>query len=165
MWASLNDALSINEKGQIVGFGSYDTGEIDEFGRAIIESRSFLMTPVPIPVSVLIDIKPEDDKNTINTKSKGVTPVAIFSTFEFDATFINPESLKLSKANVHQAGINKNYQCSIKDIDGDGLVDLLCKFNTADISTVDNNQNISLVVFTYSGEKIEGADQITITPM
>ena len=50
-WASLNGALSINENGQIIGFGQYDTGEVDEFGWAIIESRSFLMSPVPIPAT------------------------------------------------------------------------------------------------------------------
>jgi hypothetical protein len=52
-------------------------------------------TPVPDSSTVLLDIKPESCPNPINTKSKGVLPVAILGTGDFDVTDIDVASISL----------------------------------------------------------------------
>ena len=47
----------------------------------------------PIAESVPVDIKPGGGTAPINLKSKGVLPVAIYTTDEIDATQIDPETL------------------------------------------------------------------------
>jgi len=48
--------------------------------------------------SVDIDIKPGSDQNTINLRSKGVIPVAILSSEDFDATNVDPTTVELEGA-------------------------------------------------------------------
>ena len=58
-----------------------------------------LLSP-PAVVTVTIDIKPGSYPNPINMGSHGVTPVAIVSTVDFDATTVNPETVSLAGAGV-----------------------------------------------------------------
>jgi len=46
-------------------------------------------------VEVPLDIKPTSCPNPLNTKSNGVTPVAILGTADFDVTLIDPDSVLL----------------------------------------------------------------------
>jgi len=54
-------------------------------------------TPI---VTVAIDIKPGSYPNPINLGSHGLTPVAILSTLDFDATIVDPETVLLAGAGV-----------------------------------------------------------------
>jgi hypothetical protein len=88
-----------------------------------------------------IDIKPGDPTNTV---SPGDTvPVAIFSrrdndgVQEFDARHLDPASITLrgtgkSTWTVHVKRVGGVFQCSVQDVNGDGLQDLVCKFDLND---------------------------------
>jgi len=52
-----------------------------------------IVTPVPV------DIKPQSCPNPLNVGGKGVLPVAILGTEEFDVTRIDPATIKVSRAN------------------------------------------------------------------
>jgi len=45
-----------------------------------------------IPTLVYIDIKPGNDTNSINLKSKAVLPVAVLTTDDFDVSDIDPDT-------------------------------------------------------------------------
>ena len=51
-----------------------------------------------MPLEVPVDIKPTSCPNPINTKSNGVTPVAILGTLDFDVTQIDPTTVTLAGA-------------------------------------------------------------------
>ena len=55
----------------------------------------FIIEPIEVP----LDIKPTSCPNPLNTKSKGVTPVAILGTADFDVTDIDPSTIKLAGVN------------------------------------------------------------------
>jgi len=55
-----------------------------------------LTTPEPEEIDVSVDIKPSSCPNPLNVKSKGVIPVAILGTEDFDVTQIDPESIELA---------------------------------------------------------------------
>lgn len=79
-------------------------------------------------MTVTIDIKPGEGAAPINTKSKGTIPVAVLSSPTFDAVAqVDQTSLTFG-----HAGNEKSLAfCSgPQDVNGDGLLDLVCHFNT-----------------------------------
>ncbi len=94
--------------------------------------------------------------NSINPKSKGVIPVAILSTNTFDATTVDPQSVKFGPAKAeetHRRGHNE-------DINGDGKRDLVLHFRTQDTGIVCGNTSVSLTGITFSGQAIKGSASI-----
>jgi hypothetical protein len=115
-------------------------------------------------LGVSIDVKPGNSQNTINLGSNGVTPTAILSSDNFDATTIDPATIKLSGAPVKQVGKVPQFLCSQDDVNHDGLSDLLCNILTAEM-TVDLEDPIaSLEAERYDGTRILGEDDLNIVP-
>ncbi len=88
--------------------------------------------PGPAPLSASLDILPSDDLNLFvpNRKGKGKIPMAIFATKEVAAEDIEPTSILI-------AGVISPLKTSTdKDVDGDGLVDLVMHFSRRDLIDV-----------------------------
>jgi hypothetical protein len=117
---------------------------------------------VVIPVS--IDIKPGSFPNSINLSSAGVVPVAILSSGTFDATQVNPGTVSLAGAMVKLIGKGDKYSCQAVDINGDGLLDLLCHVTTAQFMIEPGTSVAFLEAETFNGQKIIGQDSIQIVP-
>ncbi len=115
-------------------------------------------------LNVTIDVKPGSYPNSINLSSAGVVPVAIFSTNTFDATSIDPDSLFLAGASVGMIGKSGNLLCSVHDVNGDGLTDLVCQFQTAQLSLQPGDTVAVLVGKTFGGVAIRGQDTVNIVP-
>ncbi len=79
-------------------------------------------------MTVTIDIKPGEGPAPINTKSKGTIPVAVLSSPTFDAVAqVDQTSLTFG----HTGSEKSLAFCSgPQDVNGDGLLDLVCHFNT-----------------------------------
>lgn len=117
-------------------------------------------------VSVLIDIKPDSNRNPINLKSKGVTPVAILGAENFDTATIDPATVLLGSASIAQRG--KNLLANLEDVNSDGFMDLMCHVETQEISITDIvNGEMILTAKLYSefgSTPIEGSDVVSIVP-
>ena len=85
-------------------------------------------------------VKPGDDEiPSLNTKSKGVTPMALYGDEDFDASLVDPASILVSsdydellggegsQVNVQR---NRKYHYSLEDINEDGFDDLVFKVKT-----------------------------------
>jgi hypothetical protein len=91
---------------------------------------------VTLESEMVIDIKPGNDQNNINLKSKGVVQVAVLTTDEFDAATIDP-------ATAEFAGATPRYW-SLKDVDNDGRNDLMFHFNTEEINLNEDSTEATL---------------------
>ena len=90
-------------------------------------------------ISVYVDIKPESCPNPLNVKSKGVLPVAILGTEDFDVTTIDPTSVHLKGVPSLRSGLEdvempfdgKCLECAT--VGPDEILDLTLKFDTEEI--------------------------------
>lgn len=109
----------------------------------------------PLLLEVVLDIKPGSDQNSINRKSRGVTPVAILSTEDYDATEIDVESLLLGDASPAHDG---HYE----DVDEDGVMDLMLHFRTQDIGIDSETTELCITGLTNEGLELAGCDFVNI---
>ena len=95
------------------------------------------------PVLFNFDVKPgDDDIPSLNTKSKGVTPMALYGGEDFDASLVDPASILVSSdydeliggedAQVNMKR-NRKYHYSLEDINNDGFDDFVFKVKTQDL--------------------------------
>ena len=74
----------------------------------------------------LVDIKPDSDPNPINLKSKGVLPIAILTTDEFDVYDVDIDTLLFGDPLLLDNGGTavSPLRSAFEDVSGDGLLDL-----------------------------------------
>jgi hypothetical protein len=114
--------------------------------------------PMNVQREVNIDIKPGEDPPAINPNSNGVTPVAILSTTTFDATTIDPTSVKFGPNGASAV------HSSIEDVDGNGSPDLMLQFTTKQTGIKAGDTQACLTGTTINGLNIVGCDTIRTVP-
>lgn len=130
-------------------------------------------TPI-LPVA--IDIKPQSCPNPFNMDSKGVLPVAILGTEDFDATAVDPATVLLEGV----APLRWNFEdvstpvdpeadpCECTTEGADGYIDMTLKFDKQSIveklGSVSDRDTVVLTLTgtTYDGMPIEGKDCVVI---
>jgi hypothetical protein len=108
----------------------------------------------PAVLTVDIDIKPDGFPNSINPRNRGVIPVAILTTSAFDATTVDPTTVRFGATGTQAAPV----QSALEDVDGDGHPDLILHFRTQQTGIECGDTSASLTGKTTSGQAIQGAD-------
>jgi hypothetical protein len=107
-------------------------------------------------IEVALDIKPGSDPNSINLRSKGVVPVAVLTTDEFDATTVDPATVSFAGA--------APLRWTTEDVDCDGDLDLLFHFKTQELALTPESTDATLTGATFDGRSIQGIDAVNIVP-
>jgi hypothetical protein len=136
-------------------------------------------------IPVFVDIKPASWPNPFQLKSKGVLPVAICGTEEFDVTTIDPVTVQLTLEGlgVGVAPLRWSYEdvatpyegepCSGHDLAGDGYLDLTLKFSRQEVKETlgldaFSDRDVVILILTgnlmeeFNGSPIRGQDCIVI---
>jgi hypothetical protein len=113
-----------------------------------------------IEMSVYMDIKPGSCPNPLNHRSKGVLPVAILGTEDFDVMTVDPATILLTRNGYEEMGVSPlrwewedvatpfdGELCDCHDMNGDGYMDLTLKFKIQELVQ-------SLELDTLAGETI-----------
>lgn len=140
-----SSARAINSAGQIVGESETADGD----------THAALWT-VTVATEVIVDIKPGSDPNSVNPRSKGVIPVAILSDAHFDATTVDPLSVRFGPDEAEEA----HRRGHVEDVDGDGIDDLMLHFRTQETGIHCGTTEATLTGVTTSGESIRGTDSV-----
>ena len=111
---------------------------------------------IVVYVPVQVDIKPGSYPNSINLGSKGVVPVAVLTTVDFDASTVNP-------ASVYFAGAAP-VRWVMEDVDYDGDMDMLFFFKTQGLGLTAASTEATLTGATLGGTPIQGTDTVNIVP-
>ncbi|MGB2809508.1 MAG: GLUG motif-containing protein [Sedimentisphaerales bacterium] len=142
----------------------------------IVEDETYpFLRPFLKPIPVTIDIKPGSCPNPLNVKSKGVLPVAILGSEEFDVNSIDIASIRLAgvaaiRSSFEDVGtpfVDVNEcECSTEGLDG--FLDLTLKFETRRIVEAigevnDGDELVLELTGVLSDETpIEGSDCVII---
>lgn len=122
----------------------------------------------PPPRQMTIDVKPADAINTINLSSRGLLPVAVISTTEFDASQFMPMMAHLQDATAPMdCSGAKAVRQAYTDVNGDGLVDLVFFFRVQDLPLSASTTDVMLMSHgMYGGEEIHimGMDRVVVKP-
>jgi hypothetical protein len=121
------------------------------------------------PLAVSIDIRPGTSDNVINRKSRTTAPVAILSTAGFDAgTEVDRESLTFGRTGDEQSLARKKLVgeplCEMVDVNGDGLLDLVCSFRIPKMDFRCGDPAGVLKGRTTEGVGFSGVDLVKIIP-
>jgi hypothetical protein len=108
------------------------------------------------PVRVQIDIKPGTFPNDINPRSRGRIAVAILTTSLFDATSVDPTTVRFGGSGIETAPV----QFATEDVDGDGDIDLVFHFPTQDAGIACGTTSAWLTGAVFGGPTIKGPDSI-----
>jgi hypothetical protein len=98
----------------------------------------------------------------VNLGARGVTPVAIASTEDFDAASIDPATVVLAGAGVAVRG--NGSMAHLEDLDGDGLLDLMLQVESTEFDPDVESGTIVLTGLTFEGRGVIGFGKITIVP-
>jgi len=155
--------------------GALYVGEYLQDGAVVVVTR---IAPYA-PLTVAVDIKPGSCPNPLNLKSRGVLPVAILGSEDFDVETIDIASIRLEGVTAVRSSIEDvsrpvvdGNECDCSEAGGDGYADLMLKFKTQDIvealaSIADDlasGDGLSLALTGNMGDgtPIEGGDCIVI---
>jgi len=130
-------------------------------------------------VEVEVDIKPGSDPNALNVWSKGMLPVAILGSEDFDVMTIDPETIYLWWEGITLpdgiAVVSGDIlgvmpvRWAWEDINGDGLTDIGLKFKGGDLMTYTITDEahrelvtMAVVGYLFDGKPIMGEDTVLI---
>ena len=122
----------------------------------------------PSIIEVSVDIKPGSDSNPVNVNSKGVLPVAILGTADFDATQVDPATMLLSWDGISGVPGIPPLRWNWEDINRDGFMDLGLKYSMEAAGTVTLTREASgpldmiLIGKLLDGTPIAGEDTVRI---
>jgi hypothetical protein len=104
------------------------------------------------------------DPNCFNKNERGVMPVAILSSADFNATQVDPDTVQLAGLAVKMAGKSNKFLAHIEDVNGDGLNDLVLQIEDTDRVFATGTTTATLTGNLFDGTAIEGEDDICIVP-
>jgi|GEM_PF-1950260 len=114
-------------------------------------------------IEVDIDIKPGSFPNSINLKNKGVVPVAILGSAEFDVLLVDVTTLDFEgAAPAHDLTDAAVYADHLQDVNGDGFLDLVCHFSTPELGLTESSTAGTLTASLLDGTPISGTDSVRI---
>ena len=98
-------------------------------------------------IGITIDIKPGSEINSINPRSRGVIPVALLTTDNFDAMSVDPATVEFGANDITTAPAHY----AVEDINDDGRDDYIFHFRTQQTGIDCDTESATL-----TGEAIDG---------
>ena len=146
--------------GDVLSFSADFThfGETNPNNFAIVELR---YNVIPALAQVSIDIRPWSDTNPVNPFARGVIPVAILSSEDFDVMDVDVATLVFGPseaASTHPVGGH------FQDVNGDGLTDLLSHYWIQDTGIAVGHTEACVTGETLDGTPLAGCDFINTEP-
>jgi hypothetical protein len=109
-------------------------------------------------VDVTIDIKPGTGINVINPGDKGLTTVAVLGSSALDVRRIDTSSIVFGPTGTEAPAV----KTSFKDVNGDGILDLVCQFTTMQLGFDGSDTQGVLNGKMLDGMMFTGTDDVRI---
>jgi hypothetical protein len=121
----------------------------------------------PEHVPVTVDIKPGSDPNGINLSSKGLIPVAVIATGDFDASLFAPEMAHLMDAGSAMGTCQgaTAVRWAYDDVNKDGQLDIVFFFRVQELDLTPSSTSATFMAHgAYGSETIHilGSDSVNV---
>lgn len=103
---------------------------------------------------VTIDIKPGDEPTMMDPKSRGMLPVALLSTKDFDAAALDLASVRFGATGKEATAVRS----MVEDVNRDGTSDRIFLFRMTETGIDCSHTSASLTGSTTKGEAFEGSE-------
>jgi len=135
--------------------------ECETVGKTMFEAARKVRTAGPAQGDfrpVQIDILPGSKKNPVNPKQKGVVPVAVMGSNSLAVSQLDPATFRFGPGGAPPA--HRSHET--RDIDGDGLLDLLVHFDVGGTGVACMDSVAFLQGRTVEGNQVQGFDSISV---
>lgn len=112
--------------------------------------------------SMEVDLVPGSAENTVNPSQGRSIEVAVLGSNKLDVGDINPRTLRLKGADVLLVGKSDKSLCRQQDINGDGLLDLVCEMRTTGFRVDEGEYRILIEAETYDKASLKGEDRLRV---
>lgn len=128
--------------------------EFDDTSAASLEASGVPQTSViPIP----IDIKPGSDPSSINPRNKGVVPVAVLGSTNFDALQVDVSTVRFGPE-----GALPTHDGLVEDVNDDGFMDMVFHFVIRETGIACGDTEASLTGKAFDGRIVVGTDSVNV---
>lgn len=103
-------------------------------------------------LSVNLEVKPGSNSTTVNVAARGSIPVAILSAASFDATTVNPASVRFGTTGTEASPVHWSFE----DVNGDGRLDLVLQFKLQSTGIQPGDTQVTLMGRTGDGTPFRG---------
>ena len=110
--------------------------------------------------SLKIDIKAGSYPNSINVNSRGVIPVVILTSDDFDALTADADSVLFGPAEAEK----RHKRAHVEDVDHDGDLDLVLHFRTRETGIAPGDTEACVIGQTHDGVPITACDFVRTVP-
>ena len=130
-------------------------------GDGLQNGVGFWIANLPLQVEVLI--KPGGFPNSIHPNARGVVPVAILGSEDFDVTDVDVTTLRFGPGNAapgHDLTRAFTYNDHLQDVNLDGHMDLVSHYRIRSTAISCGDESATLTGETINGRSFEGSDSI-----
>ena len=120
-----------------------------------------------LTLEVDLDIQPDGSPNSINPTNEGVVPVAILGSDVFDVIRVDGLTLRFAKneaAPIHDLDDSVIFANHLRDVNGDGIVDLVSHYRTAESGIAFGDMSACLSGLTLDGVHFRSCDAVRTVP-
>jgi len=145
----------------------YDFQNSDEFEEGMHMSpdpqeADYITYLETLSIDLEIDIKPGSFPNSINIKSKGIVPVAILGSANFDVTDVDVTSLVFGPSGAAPAHDLTNPALHLEDVNLDGFTDLVSHYVQKETGLASGDTEACLMGETLGGTPLNACDSVKV---
>jgi hypothetical protein len=145
--------------GGLLRRSNLDGSDIVELVTGLVSPFRIALDLIPALLQLPIDIEPGGVSNSVNLLSRGVIPVSILGSEEFDVARIDPETLSFGPtgaAPAHRGGGH------FADVNGDGHLDFLSHYRVGETGLAPGDMEVCVTGGTLDGTPFEGCDTVEV---
>jgi hypothetical protein len=114
---------------------------------------------------VEIDVLPGEAYKLIDATTRSTVPVAILSSVDFDATTVNPTSVRFAGAPITKGKGAQLARGILSDVNGDGRIDLIVYVSVYSLHLVAGASDALLTAVTFDGKTVSGSQEVSFNPL